>query len=200
MKQLELIQPATEAYTYIPDFLGSYYARELLNASKAYGWQQNEITMMGQSMPLPRLEVMFGDSPNYEYNYSKSVILKASPWPEMMRILRRKVERHSGYKFQIVIGNLYRSGKDSIGYHADNDISMGYNPAIASISLGGTRTFRIKRNGESKSISIDLVHGSLLIMHPGMQSTHKHCLPKTKRDVGERINWTFRPYTGGDRR
>ncbi|MHC0067959.1 alpha-ketoglutarate-dependent dioxygenase AlkB [Nostoc sp. UIC 10890] len=82
--------------------------------------------------------------------------------------------------------------------HADNEASMGFNPAIASISLGSCRKFQIKpRNG--KPTDFWLEHGSLLVMHPGCQSTHLHQVPKTNKVVGTRINLTFRPHTGGGR-
>jgi alkylated DNA repair dioxygenase AlkB len=118
----------------------------------------------------------------------------------------------TGYKFRIVIGNQYRSGQDSIGWHSDNEPSMGFNPAIASVSLGSVRKFQIKpRNG--KPTDFWLEHGSLLIMHPGSQSTHLHQVPKTNKVaksagqnllpgelcVSTRINLTFRPHTGGGR-
>ncbi|WP_229485990.1 alpha-ketoglutarate-dependent dioxygenase AlkB [Nostoc favosum] len=44
-----------------------------------------------------------------------------------------------------------------------------------------------------------LEHGSLLVMHPGCQSTHLHQVPKTNKVVSTRINLTFRPHTGGGR-
>jgi hypothetical protein len=79
-----------------------------------------------------------------------------------------------------------------------NEPSMGYEPVIASLSLGGVRKFQIKpRNG--KPTDFWLEHGSLLVMHPGCQSTHLHQVPKTNKVVSTRINLTFRPHTGGGR-
>ncbi|QFS50864.1 alpha-ketoglutarate-dependent dioxygenase AlkB [Nostoc sphaeroides] len=70
--------------------------------------------------------------------------------------------------------------------------------AIASLSLGSCRKFQIKpRNG--KPTDFWLEHGSLLVMHPGCQSTHLHQVPKTNKVVSTRINLTFRPHTGGGR-
>ncbi len=84
----------------------------------------------------------------------------------------------------------------SIGWHADNESSMGVHPAITSISFGAIRKFQIKPIG-GKITDFWLEHGSLLIMHPGCQSTHLHQVPKTKKLVGCRINLTFRPHIGG---
>ncbi|WP_339378070.1 alpha-ketoglutarate-dependent dioxygenase AlkB [Calothrix sp. NIES-2100] len=90
------------------------------------------------------------------------------------------------------------SGQDSIGWHADNEQSMGHNPAIASVSLGAERKFQIKPIG-GKPTDFWLEHGSLLIMHPACQATHLHQVPKTKKLVSTRINLTFRPHIGGRR-
>jgi alkylated DNA repair dioxygenase AlkB len=37
--------------------------------------------------------------------------------------------------------NLYRDGKDSNGWHADNEKELGQNPVIASLSFGAARNF-----------------------------------------------------------
>ncbi len=122
--------------------------------------------------------------------------LYAEKWTSELYDLASRITEHVGHSFQYVIGNLYRSGDDSIGWHADNDSSMRRHPAIASISLGQMRLFQIKKVGsEGKPESIWLEHGSLLLMQPGMQETHVHRVPKvTKGWCGERINLTFRPY------
>ena len=74
--------------------------------------------------------------------------------------------------------------------HADNGPKMGN--VIGSLSLGATRTFRIKHNKTKETMSFSLGHGSLLIMAGTMQRFWKHEIPKTKEPVGERINLTFR--------
>ncbi|MFN6498107.1 MAG: alpha-ketoglutarate-dependent dioxygenase AlkB [Nostoc sp. DedQUE01] len=85
-----------------------------------------------------------------------------------------------------------------MGWHADKESSMGIAPAIASISLGSVRKFQIKPIG-GKPTDFWLEHGSLLVMHPGCQSTHVHQVPKTNKVVSTRINLTFRPHIGGSR-
>jgi alkylated DNA repair dioxygenase AlkB len=112
--------------------------------------------------------------------------------------LRDRLTAITGYDFAIAIGNRYLDGNHSIGWHADQEKSMGVDPAIASISLGSVRRFSLKpkpRSGVSGQIEhFDLEHGSLLLMLPGCQTTHIHQLAKTQKQVGERINWTFRPH------
>jgi len=166
----------------------------MFEQSLALSWQQNSIVMLGKRITLPRQEYMVGDSPDMAYIYSGSVELRSQPWPPFLQELRSKIEQ-TGYEFQVAIGNLYRDGSDSIGYHADDQPSMGHRPAIASISLGATRTFRVKsKEVGSRSVAYSLGHGDLLIMHPGCQDSFVHSIPKTKQLCGTRINWTFRPY------
>ena len=44
---------------------------------------------------------------------------------------------------------------------------------------------------------ITLGHGSVLVMHAGMQQTHLHRIPKHSRPCGPRISLTFRGLTPG---
>ncbi|MBW4428543.1 MAG: alpha-ketoglutarate-dependent dioxygenase AlkB [Nostoc desertorum CM1-VF14] len=199
MQQLNLFTESTPVLpvTYYPDFLNQELANSLYQHCLKLEWQQNQIRMLGKTMPVPRLECIYG---NYgcDYLYSNSVFLKPLWWTEALQVMRDRITGLTGYKFRIVIGNQYRSGQDSIGWHADNEPSMGSNPAIASVSLGSCRKFQIKpRNGRPTDFWLE--HGSLLVMHPGCQSTHVHQVPKTNKVVSTRINLTFRPHTGGGR-
>jgi alkylated DNA repair dioxygenase AlkB len=197
MIQMSLFNEPTPVLpvTYYPEFLSQEEAGVLYQHCLKLQWQQNQIKMVGKTLLVPRLECIYGDE-GCEYLYSKSVLLKPLPWTEALAELRDRISAATGYKFNIVIGNQYRSGQDSIGWHADNEQSMGHNPAIASVSLGAERKFQIKAIG-GKPTDFWLEHGSLLIMHPGCQSTHLHQVPKTKKLVSTRINLTFRPHVGG---
>ncbi|QIR37220.1 alpha-ketoglutarate-dependent dioxygenase AlkB [Tolypothrix sp. PCC 7910] len=197
MIQMSLFNELTPVLpvTYYPEFLSQEEAGVLYQHCLKLQWQQNQIKMVGKTLLVPRLEYIYGDE-GCEYLYSKSVLLKPLPWTEALAELRNRITALTGYKFNIVIGNQYRSGQDSIGWHADNESSMGVNPAIASVSLGAERKFQIKPIG-GKPTDFWLEHGSLLLMHPGCQSTHLHQVPKTKKLVSTRINLTFRPHVGG---
>ncbi|MDZ8263694.1 alpha-ketoglutarate-dependent dioxygenase AlkB [Nostoc sp. ChiQUE01b] len=199
MKQMTLFDEATAVLpvTYYPEFLSKQEASELYQHCQELQWQQNQIRMLGKTMLVPRLECIYGDE-GCDYLYSKSVLLKPLPWTDALAKLRDRITATTGYSFRIVIGNQYRSGQDSIGWHNDSEASMGLNPAIASISLGSERKFQIKPIG-GKPTDFWLEHGSLLVMHPGCQSTHVHQVPKTNKVVSTRINLTFRPHVGGKR-
>ncbi|RCJ41899.1 2OG-Fe(II) oxygenase [Nostoc minutum NIES-26] len=197
MQQLTLFGESTPILpvTYYPNFLSLQEANELYQHCLQLEWQQNYIKMVGKIIPVPRLECIYGDK-GCDYLYSNSVFLRPLPWTDSLAQLRDRITAITGYEFRIVIGNQYRSSQDSIGWHADKEPSMGNNPAIASVSLGAVRKFQIK-SITGKPTDFWLEHGSLLIMHPGCQSTHVHQVPKTNKFVNTRINVTFRPHTGG---
>ena len=147
--------------------------------------------MYGKSIPVPRDESLFGDDLRYEYRGTK---IEADPWPNFLLEARLRIQALSGYKFNFVVGNRYRTGNDSIGWHSDNFPQIGKKPAIASLSLGSTRKFKLRHKDSGETVDYHLESGSLLIMLPGCQEDWVHAVPKTARPVGERINWTFRPH------
>jgi alkylated DNA repair dioxygenase AlkB len=79
-----------------------------------------------------------------------------------------------------------------MGWHADQEPSLGRNPYIASLSLGAERRFKIRHNKSSESVDILLSSGSLLLMGGALQHHWRHCVPKTQKPVDARINLTFR--------
>jgi alkylated DNA repair dioxygenase AlkB len=181
---------------YIPNFLSPTASNQLYSHCLNLDWQQNIIKIMGKTMPVPRLECMYGDK-GCDYLYSKSVLLEPLPWTAELQLVRSRLSFETGYQFNIVLCNRYRDGRDSVGWHNDNEPSMGNSPAIASISLGQERKFQLRSNDGGKPVDFWLEHGSLLLMKPGCQESWVHQLPKTSKPVGERINLTFRPHING---
>ena len=114
---------------------------------------------------------------------------------ELLKI-KLKVEKVIESNFTTCLANLYRDGKDSNGWHADNEKELGRNPIIASVSFGAERLFKLKHR-DFKNTKKDLVlqNGRLLIMRGKTQHKWLHQIPKTKKDVGKRINLTFRIIT-----
>ena len=95
--------------------------------------------------------------------------------------------------------NHYRDGRDSMGWHADDDYDAGPHTGVASLSLGAARRFRLRsRDAQRRSLGLDLGPGSLLFMGPGTQSAWQHALPRTARAVGPRLNLTFRHLVADD--
>jgi alkylated DNA repair dioxygenase AlkB len=176
---------------FYPNFITQEEANDLFQKSRNLEWIRGEISMYGKKIPVPREESLFGDDLNYAY---RGVKIKAEPWTPFLLDIRNRIQTLSGFKFNFAVGNRYMNGKDSIGWHSDDFPQIGKKPAIASLSLGSTRRFKLKHKITGKTFDYELESGSLLIMLPGCQDAWLHAVPKTTMEVGERINWTFRPH------
>lgn len=138
----------------------------------------------GKDVPVPRLTSWHGDR---GYRYSGK-LFHPSPWTSELADLRDQLNSLLGVEFNSVLANYYRDGKDSVGWHADNEPEIS-DEAIASVSLGSPRRFILK-NSEKKQ-ELLLGEGDLLVMR-NMQTSWVHSVPKTSKPVGPRLNLTFR--------
>ena len=107
--------------------------------------------------------------------------------------IRARLAGEIGVDFNSVLANLYRDGRDSMGWHSDAEAELGPRPVIASLSLGAVRRFVLKsRSDAGLKLGIDLPHGSLLLMRGETQRHYRHALPRTAKPMAARINLTFR--------
>jgi alkylated DNA repair dioxygenase AlkB len=177
-----------------PHFLPHIAAEALFQALLAtIPWRQEPIKLFGKEVMQPRLTAWHGD-PDACYRYS-GLSLEPLPWTAALLSLRQQVSAATGAEFNSVLLNLYRTGQDSMGWHADNEPELGPAPVIASVSLGATRRFRLRPGAGTlphPPIGIDLPTGSLLLMRGPTQQRWQHALPKTSRHVEARLNLTFR--------
>jgi alkylated DNA repair dioxygenase AlkB len=154
-------------------------------------WNQDYIKMFGKTHRVPRLTAWYGDR-NKTYTYS-GISMTSKPWNAELLEIKKKVEQYANFNFNSVLLNFYRSGNDSNSWHSDDEKELGYQPIIGSVSLGGTRKFRLRNKKNKKTTyNIELDKGSLLIMSGKTQQYWEHQIPKTKKIVSERINLTFR--------
>lgn len=174
-----------------PDFLSPAEADECCEALlRELAWRCEHIRMGARTVQVPRLVCWYGDA-GAVYRYS-GVDHRPQPWTPRLAMLRRRVESGCGLRFNGVLGNLYRDGRDHLGWHADDEPELGPEPAIASLSLGATRRFRLRHTATGQTRSLDLPSGSLLLMGGVLQRHWKHCLCRTARPVAARINLSFR--------
>jgi len=158
-------------------------------------WEQEEVRIFGATHPVPRLVAWHGD-PTAVYTYS-GVRHEPRPWTAPLQLIRGRVTALTGESFNSVLLNRYRSGRDGMGWHADDEPELGRDPVIASVSFGAVRRFRLRHRRLRHEVrSLELAHGSLLLMGGPLQHHWRHALPKTLRPVGERINLTFRRVRG----
>lgn len=153
-------------------------------------WQQDEITVYGKTHPQPRLTSLFGNE-GKPYAYS-NIVMHPHAWSPLLMYIKNEVEEVCQEQFTTVLLNLYRDGKDSNGWHSDNEKELGRNPVIASVSFGAERSFHLQHNTKEIKQKIILESGSLLLMKGSTQHFWKHQIPKTTRPTGPRINLTFR--------
>jgi len=155
-------------------------------------WRQEKIRVYGKQLDLPRLTAWYGD-PGKAYSYS-GISMLPDPWTESLLKIKQRVDGAAGVRFNSVLLSLYRTGKDSLSWHQDDEPELGEDPVIASVSFGATRSFqfRYKLDKNLPKVSVDLTHGSLLIMKGPTQRFWMHQVPKTSKPVSPRINLTFR--------
>ena len=160
-------------------------------------WENHPVRLFGRELPSPRLSCWVGDA-GAAYRYS-GLLREPRPWPAPLAGLRARLARALGVGFDSVLANLYRDGRDAMGWHADDEPELGPAPVIASLSLGATRRFVLRHRDGAPRLAVDLSHGSLLVMAGATQANYRHALPRTARPVGPRINLTFRRVgAGGD--
>ena len=177
---------------YYPNFFDGNRANELFEKLKAeVPWQQDTITLFGKTHPQPRLTALFGNE-GKPYSYS-NIVMQPHHWNPLFMFIKNEIEETCHEHFTTVLLNYYRDGKDSNGWHADNEKELGRNPVIASVSFGAERYFHLQHNTiKEQKLKIKLEHGSLLIMKGTTQHFWKHQIPKTAKPIGPRINLTFR--------
>lgn len=153
-------------------------------------WQQHRLRLFGRAVDAPRLSCWIGDA-DAAYRYS-GVRFEPQPWTPTLAALRDRASAACGERFNSVLANLYRDGRDSMGWHADDEAELGEEPIIGSLSFGAVRRFLVRSRDRSERLQLDLDHGSLLCMAGRLQRHYQHAVPKTARPLPARLNLTFR--------
>lgn len=158
-------------------------------------WKQDSLKLYGKFIPLPRLTAWYGDS-GAAYTYS-GIKSEPNPWNDGLLHIKHRIEELAGSKFNCVLLNWYRDGRDSLNWHADDEKELGTDPIIASANFGATRDFQLRRNSDhAQKITIPLKHGTVLVMGGELQRHWKHAVPKRANVEGSRFNLTFRSING----
>src|SRR5437870_11728729 len=140
-------------------------------------WEEQRVTVWGRTRPMRRIVAMYGP---VGYRYS-GIVHPPRRLPPRLEVIRRRVEAVTGRVFNSVLANLYRDGRDSVGWHRDSDYGHGGQPDIASLSFGATRRFELRdRTGQARA-AVDLESGSLLLITGDAIARWWHRVPKTRR-------------------
>ena len=178
------------------------------NIQQKTQWQNPKIKMGGQWVTIPRLQAWHGvDALKFTYSDFSFI---AEPMFEDLTRFQQRLESEFNETFNSVLVNCYRNASDSVSWHADDEVEFGFEPTIASLSLGESRRFCLKpkqslldnaqagsstRNTLPRStqkLELLLHSGDLLVMSGATQSNWLHCVPKENFPCDPRINLTFR--------
>lgn len=195
--ETHVLQLADADIEYRPNFYTAEESDRLFDSLLgSTDWRQDTITVYGKAHLTPRLTSWIGES-WMDYSYSNHT-MKAQAWSPLLLAIKQKIEDATGDSFNSVLLNYYRDGKDSNGWHSDDEPELGHEPVIASLSLGAPRDFHL-RHKRDKSIShkMSLGQGSLLMMRGRTQACWQHHIPKRAK-TGARINLTFRTIVAND--
>jgi alkylated DNA repair dioxygenase AlkB len=161
------------------------YYSSLLGATK---WKEADLTIYDKTHIIPRMIAWYEDKSNPGADQN------GPDWSPELLAIKKRVEAETGFVFNSVLLNLYRNGKDGVGWHSDRTENFGQNQIIASVSFGETRPFRLRHKNQKDQpmLEVPLTHGTMLVMAGTTQTYWEHHIPKTTKDILPRINLTFR--------
>lgn len=143
-----------------------------------------------------RRECFMSDIPR-EYQYIvDGPVYQSIPFHPLVKEVMEKINAEYGYKLDVCFLNYYIDQSKALGWHADDSHPIDQTQPIAVVSFGAEREIWWKPMDHKGDIPENwrqkLGDGSLFVMPAGMQSTHKHKIPKGDRVMGPRISLTFR--------
>ena len=185
------------------DDTGAWYQigklpEELLNIDFDILWdlhpiEHGKVKIMGKEIDVPRWQQVY-----LKDYYFSGIMHKKKDLPKEFIPFYKFVSMVSqnDYYNQIVI-NWYKDGSHYIGAHSDNEKQLIKNSPVFSISLGETRTFRIRDINTKEIIEdFELENGTCFVMGGNFQEKYTHEITKITGRRGElterRINLTFR--------
>lgn len=191
-------EPKKETQDYIvqKSFIPKINTAQLFqNLEENSPWKQHTVKLFGKEIPEPRTSAYYSTN-GKPYVYS-GLKLQALEPTELIKGLIELVSAYCDEEFNTCFLNRYANGEQYMGWHRDNEPTLGKNPMIASLNFGASRDFQFREfsNKENKETLL-LESGDLFIMKPGFQEKYEHQVPKRMRQNGVRINLTFRDIIG----
>lgn len=184
---------------YDDEFLSAEEADNLLSVCRGLALNEHPTFKMFGSICTMHRSIGFYSDESTGYKFSgvtfKSSSLSAES--KLMGILTQ-VNDMLGTDFNGILINYYKDGTDYISAHADDERELSKGGIVAAISLGTSRTFRIRRKvkGSKGSIVKDIrtQHGQLLVMEGNFQNEFTHEIP-AETCYKDRFSLTFRKHT-----
>lgn len=158
--------------------------------------ERREINFFNKTYKLPRWNQAYG----VDYKFS-GIIEKAKPITEQLQKYldwanNNEIQHKRNGNLNGILINWYKNGEDYISWHSDNETELDPNSPIYTISLGSTRTFKIREKENHLNVTnFELNHNDFLIMGgKDFQKKYQHHLPKRKKCVDSRISITIRKF------
>lgn len=180
--------------TYIPGFMNAN------EAFLAFDYLWNDLDWERREF-APRREY-WTNSFNRSYTYGKGIGARTyEPRPSHFMISGinegMRARKFVDQLFEGCFLNGYETKKDALGWHADDDPGIDHSRPIAVVTLydqddAQPRSLGVMHKETGEKTEFPLEQGSLLLMHPGMQATHLHCIPKAGFEARPRISLTYR--------
>lgn len=177
---LTVVDDAEGGMRYWPGAIDQARARRWFDALvDGVDWTHQRRPMYDRIVDVPRLQA----------HYRLDSLPPALPLAEMLACVQARVPApYTGVGL-----NLYRDGRDSVAMHNDKLHTLQPGQPIALVSLGSTRRMHIRaKQGNRKTLTLELQPGSLLVMSHASQITHEHGIPKTARPAAPRMSVVFR--------
>lgn len=178
--------------TYVREFISADHFESLWNCIP---WVR---------LDVPRRECWMNDY-GLPYTYGSGDFSRTyeslERWIPFVSLIKDMLNEVYESKYDCCFINGYDSGKDHLGWHADDSPEMDHKHPIAVISLGAEREIWFRTSTDlisgrklySEPVRQSLESGSLLIMHSYMQETWQHRIPKSSvHNCGPRLSMTFR--------
>lgn len=178
---------------YCPNFFKKDLSDKI---NKNVKWENFLVKVRGKVFDQPRKSFYMADT-NKSYRYS-GYARQPEKWTTVMsnikKLLNRVIKKIKPEHPEInaVLGNLYRTGDDYIGFHSDDERDLNPDSFIVSVTFGAERDFIFKNKETGEKTTIKLKSGSVLLMGGDCQKNYKHSLPVRKKIKKPRINLTFR--------
>jgi len=157
--------------------------------------EQDEICIFNKYVKIPRWQQAYGEDYKFSGSMAKSLpiteqLQKYIDWVNLNEVSNGRSGELNG-----ILLNWYENGDHYIGWHSDDEPQLDKSFPVYTISLGATRTFKI-REKKNKNIVTDfeLKNNDFFIMGGEFQKHYQHHLPKRKKCINSRISITLRKF------